>query len=199
MTEPIWRPSPERAAATQLAAFHRLATARHAVGAGYPALHAWSCAEPDAFWPLLWEALGIVGERGARTLVRGATMADAQFFPDARLSFAENLLARRDDATAIVAIAADGGRRALSFADLAAEVGRVAAGLASGGGSRSRAAGQVARPANRASQCVPGGAARAVPKKATTAPKASCFSTHSSSVSPMFACAGNPNWVTDTK
>ena len=142
MTEPIWRPSPERAAATQLAAFHRLATARHAVGAGYPALHAWSCAEPDAFWPLLWEALGIVGERGARTLVRGATMADAQFFPDARLSFAENLLARRDDATAIVAIAADGGRRALSFADLAAEVGRVAAGLAAHGvGAGDRVAG----------------------------------------------------------
>jgi acetoacetyl-CoA synthetase len=125
---PMWQPSPERASATQLAAFHRLAQGRGA-GDDYAALHAWSCREPDAFWPLLWDFLGIVGERGARTLERGATMADARFFPDARLSFAENLLARRDDALAIVAHGADGARRTLTFRELAGEVARVTAGL----------------------------------------------------------------------
>lgn len=128
MTEPLWQPSPERASATQLAAFHRLA-ARHGVAGDYAALHAWSCREPDAFWPMLWDFLGIVGERGARTLERGATMADARFFPDARLSFAENLVARRDDAIAIVAHGGDGSRRTLTFRELAGEVARVAAGL----------------------------------------------------------------------
>jgi len=129
MSRPIWQPSPERAGQTQLAAFHRLAAERHGVGDGYAALWAWSCREPDAFWPLLWDFLGIIGDRGARVLERGATMADARFFPDARLSFAENLLARRDDAIAIVAVAGDGARRTLTFRALAAEVARVAAGL----------------------------------------------------------------------
>ncbi len=129
MIEPVWRPSPERASQTQLAAFHRAAAERHGVAGDYAALHAWSCREPEAFWAMLWDFLGIVGDRGARVLERGPTMADARFFPDARLSFAENLLARRDDAPAIIACAADGSRRTLTFRELAAEVARVAAGL----------------------------------------------------------------------
>ena len=128
-TGPVWHPSPGRAGQTQLAGFHRDAARRHGVVGDYASLHAWSCREPEAFWPMLWDFLGIVGDRGARVLERGATMADARFFPDARLSFAENLLARRDDATAIVALAADGSRRTLTFGELAAEVARVAAGL----------------------------------------------------------------------
>jgi acetoacetyl-CoA synthetase len=129
MSAPMWEPSPERAGQTQLAAFHRAAAARYGVGGDYAALHAWSCREPDAFWAMLWDFLGIVGDRGARVMEREASMADARFFPDARLSFAENLLVRRDDATAIVAFAADGARRTLTFGELAAEVARVAAGL----------------------------------------------------------------------
>ncbi len=126
---PLWQPSPERAAASQLAAFHRLAAERFRVADGYPALHAWSVREPDEFWPLLWDYLGIVGERGERVLERGASLADARFFPDAKLSFAENLLAHGGDAIAIIAHGADGSRRTLSRAELARETARFAAGL----------------------------------------------------------------------
>lgn len=129
MTAPIWQPTREAARATQLAALHRLAAEHHGVADDYAALHAWSCRCPEAFWPLLWDFLGIAGERGERVLVPAASMADARWFPDARISFAENLLVRRDDATAIVAYAADGTRTTLSFRALAAEVARVAAGL----------------------------------------------------------------------
>jgi acetoacetyl-CoA synthetase len=124
-----WRPSPERAASSNLAAFARLAHERHGVDDGYNALHAWSCAAPEQFWPLLWDVLGIVGERGERVIDRGAAMADARFFPDATLSFAENLLRRRDDAIALVSCAIDGSRSRLTFAALAREVARVADGL----------------------------------------------------------------------
>jgi acetoacetyl-CoA synthetase len=134
MTEPLWQPTPERASQTQLAAFHRLATERCGVAGDYAALHAWSCTAPEAFWPMLWDFLGLIGDRGARAIDRGpgdgaAAMPDARFFPDARLSFAENLIARRDDAIAIVAYTADGARSELTFRGLAAEVARVAAGL----------------------------------------------------------------------
>ena len=125
----VWRPSAERAAGTQLAAFARLAHERFGVGAGYAALHAWSIAAPDQFWPLLWDVLGTVGERGERVVERGASFADARFFPDARLSFAENLLKHRGDAIAIVACDADGGRRTCTFDELARAVARLADGL----------------------------------------------------------------------
>ena len=43
----------------------------------------------------VWDFAGVVGERGARTLVDGDRMPGARWFPDARLNFAENLLRRR--------------------------------------------------------------------------------------------------------
>ncbi len=126
----LWEPTPERAAGTQLAAFMRA----HGFS-DYRALHAWSIAQPEAFWPALWDELGIIGERGERVLDtaegRRGSMSDVRFFPDARLSFAENLLRRRDDATAIIHLPADGGRRTLTFGELAAAVGRCAAYLRS--------------------------------------------------------------------
>ena len=42
--EPLWIPSPERAAATRMAAFWRRVGA-----ADYPDLHEWSVNEPDEF------------------------------------------------------------------------------------------------------------------------------------------------------
>lgn len=131
MTTPLWQPSPETARATQLAELHRQASTRHGVADDYAALHAWSCQHPGEFWPLLWDFLGLIGDRGARVLERGATMADARWFPDAQISFAENLLARRDDAIAIIAVDTEGKRTTVSFRALAAEVARVAAGLRS--------------------------------------------------------------------
>ena len=120
-----WQPSRERAEASALAAFAR----RAGFAGDYAALHAWSIREPEAFWPLLWDTLGIIGDRGARVIGGGAQLADARFFPDAKLSFAENLLRRRDDAIALIACTIEGTRRTMTFAELAREVARVASGL----------------------------------------------------------------------
>ena len=91
----LWTPSPERALGTNLAAFAR------EVGLDpldADALHAWSVAEPDAFWRAVWKSCEIVGEPGTITLLRDpnrdANLAAARFFPDATLNVAENLLAR---------------------------------------------------------------------------------------------------------
>ncbi len=55
----------------------------------------WSIAEPEAFWREVWHDAGIVGDAGSRTLIDANKMPGARWFPDARLNFAENLLARR--------------------------------------------------------------------------------------------------------
>ncbi len=69
----------------------------------YSGLHRWSLARRAAFWSRVWEFCGVIGERGARTLVDGGKMPGARWFPDARLNFAENLLRPRpDDEVAIV-------------------------------------------------------------------------------------------------
>ncbi len=117
--QPLWAPSPERAAASGMAAFMR-----HAGFDDYDALWQWSVDRPEAFWPMVWDHCGAVGERGGKVLEHGDRMPGAVWFPDARLNYAENLLKHRDHADALVFWGEDKVRRKLSRETLYAEVSR---------------------------------------------------------------------------
>ncbi|MEX2644405.1 MAG: AMP-binding protein, partial [Acetobacterales bacterium] len=131
MSEPLWRPSPERIAAANLTAFIDRVNRKRGVGAtDFASLWRWSVDDSGAFWAELWDFCAVIAEtRGDRALVDGDRMPGARFFPDARLNFAENLLRRRDDAPGIVFRREDGLRREMSFAELARAVARLAEAL----------------------------------------------------------------------
>jgi acetoacetyl-CoA synthetase len=125
---PLWTPSPERSDATRLAGFRRRA------GAGdYESLHAWSIAQPEEFWRLVWDDCGVVGEAGTRVVERGQHFPDTRFFPDARLSVVENLLHPHagvdPDADALVAVDETGARRSRTWQELRSDAGAMAAAL----------------------------------------------------------------------
>jgi acetoacetyl-CoA synthetase len=116
---PLWTPSPEAVEKSPMNDFREQASRR--IGrelADYDALHAWSVDDREAFWPMVWDYCGIVGEQGARVLANGDRMPGAQFFPDARLNFAENLLAKAGDGDAIVFRGEDKVNRRWSWAEL---------------------------------------------------------------------------------
>ncbi|MDR3499756.1 MAG: acetoacetate--CoA ligase [Parvibaculum sp.] len=99
---PLWRPTPDSIAHTNMAAFMARLTARHGVHlADYAALHRWSVEHREAFWDEIWDYCGVIGEKGARILIDGDKMPGAKFFPDARLNFAENLLSGASEGTAL--------------------------------------------------------------------------------------------------
>jgi acetoacetyl-CoA synthetase len=132
VTEPLWQPSRERVLAANLTAFSRFVQpeARFPL-ADYEALHRFSLTEPERFWRAFWRFAGITGEGGDGPVLEGAgRMPGARWFPQARLNFAENLLRRRDATPALVAWAEGRPRRELSYAQLAAEVSRLAQALA---------------------------------------------------------------------
>ena len=135
MDRPLWQPSPARIAATNMKAFMAEAERRSNVKLpDYAALWRWSIEVPEAFWTLVWDYAGIVAEtRGTRILVDGDKMPGAQFFPDARLNFAENLLRRRDATPAMIFRGEDRVRRTLSWAELYDAVARLASALRAGG------------------------------------------------------------------
>ena len=63
---PLWTPSPERAAASQVMAFMAEVNRRHGLCLKtYRDLHAWSVEHPDVFWDLVWDFCGVIGEKGA--------------------------------------------------------------------------------------------------------------------------------------
>jgi acetoacetyl-CoA synthetase len=89
-------------------------------------LHSLSIRAPEVFWPAFWEFSGIIGEKGRPPyLVDGDKMPGARFFPQARLNYAENLLAREGGETAVVFWGEDKVKRRLSWDELRAEVSRL--------------------------------------------------------------------------
>ena len=123
--KPLWTPSPERAAATELARFMKRAGQRD-----YAGLHRWSVEESPAFWNLLWEFCEVRGEKGARTLVDGDRMPGAKWFPDARLNYAQNLLNGKGE---IVFWGEDRIKRRVTQQNLRNLVSRLAQALADAG------------------------------------------------------------------
>ncbi|MBI1260733.1 MAG: acetoacetate--CoA ligase [Rhizobiales bacterium] len=99
--KPLWSPSPEAIASSNMTAFMAFLSARHGLEfASYEGLHAWSVAHPDEFWSDIWDYADVIGEKGAVALADGEKMPGARFFPEARLNFAENLLRRAKTAHA---------------------------------------------------------------------------------------------------
>jgi acetoacetyl-CoA synthetase len=145
MNQPLWTPSPERIARSNLVRFMALAGARGAPAYDYTSLYRWSIEQPEAFWPLVWEFSGLVADRGpeGRQWDRVAVGLDRmappdpergpRWFPGARLNFAENLLRRADDHDALVFWNEHGRQRAVSYIELRREVARIAGGLQAAG------------------------------------------------------------------
>jgi acetoacetyl-CoA synthetase len=131
MGEPIWIPPAERVAASNLTRFAAFARERHGAPAGdYAALWRWSVEERERFWTAVMEFAGVLHSPGtAPVLQHRERMPGAVWFEDTQLNFAENLLARDDDHPALVFCSERGTRCGLSYRQLRAEVGRVAAGL----------------------------------------------------------------------
>jgi len=116
LTEAQWRPTSSQVEGAQISEFARRAS--RASGrdlVDYAALHAWSVGERAAFWRLVWDYCGVLGEPGEATLLNPDTMLGCQWFPEARLNFAENLLRRKDDQTAIFFRAEDQVEYSLSY------------------------------------------------------------------------------------
>ncbi|KPK13843.1 MAG: acetoacetyl-CoA synthetase [Anaerolineae bacterium SG8_19] len=135
MDQPLWEPSPEHIARSNLAAFMRVVR-RHwnAPVDDYPSLYQWSVAEPEQFWQTIWSFCRTIGERGdGPVLTDGDKMPGAKWFPEARLNYAENLLRRRDRATAIVFWGEDRLRSRVTYRELYAEVSRLSQALRAAG------------------------------------------------------------------
>jgi acetoacetyl-CoA synthetase len=135
MAEPLWRPHPQQTRATALARFAEHASAVTGRGLrNYADLHAWSVAEPGAFWSAVWAFADIVASRPPTAAVEDLDrFPGARWFPGARLNFAENLLRFRDHRVALVSVLETGERRTLSYDELYRHTAALAARLRDAG------------------------------------------------------------------
>ncbi len=114
---PLMRPSAERIANANLT---RFAAPLGFAPPNYADLHAWSVANRAEFWQAVWAFCGVVGDMGDGPFLKhGERFPGSQWFPNATLNYAENLLRYRDDEIAIVSVLETGARRSFSYAELA--------------------------------------------------------------------------------
>jgi acetyl-CoA synthetase len=131
VTEVVWRPDEEtleRANATRLM--------RRAGAASYRELVQRSIDDPDWFWPLVVDDLGLeFAEPWSQVYDDSRGPEWTTWFVDGKVSIAHNCVHRwaaaRPDALAAVGLDEDGGRRTLTFAELSRDVTRLAEHLAS--------------------------------------------------------------------
>src|SRR5688572_8867154 len=125
---PLWTPSAERVARTELARFMKLAGK-----SSYAELHRWSIESSPAFWNLVWDFCQVKGEKGSQTIIDPTRMPGAKWFAEGKLNYAENLLRERDASPAIAFWGEDRVKRHLSRRQLYALVSRMAQALADAG------------------------------------------------------------------
>jgi acetoacetyl-CoA synthetase len=134
MSEVCWEPTPKRVRDAAISRFIQLV--RNELDPSvydYRSLYDFSVRSPELFWRSIWEFFDVSGDAGDTVLVDGEKMPGACWFPNARLNFAENLLRRRDDETAIIFRSEAGFSREISHAELYRQVAATAAAMKAAG------------------------------------------------------------------
>ena len=120
----LWRPSEERKVGTQMWQFMQKMAAEFGTNAeDYSSLHRFSVEKPDQFWNALIDYFDVQYQGDLAPVNLDTGFKTYGWYPQVRLNFAENLLAKgEDDDTAIISVLENGQERALSYSQLRAQV-----------------------------------------------------------------------------
>lgn len=129
----LWTPTREQADATRMAAFTRwLKDKKGLEFANFNALWTWSTTQIEDFWSAIVEYFDIRFSTPPECVLKERVMPGAEWFPGARLNFAEHMLRQAEktpDATALIVQSETFGTSELSWRELSDRVASVAAHL----------------------------------------------------------------------
>ena len=128
--EILWEPTSSDLEHAHLTSFWR--RAEEQVGhcfENYASLHAWSVDYPEEFWQLCAEFTDVRFSTVPSKVKSSDQMPGTRWFEGARLNFAEHLLRRSDDHTALICRNEAGESRHVTYADLRRQVARTVVGL----------------------------------------------------------------------
>jgi acetoacetyl-CoA synthetase len=126
MSTILFRPSQSQMEQTQLSDFAKRLDSQ-AFDHNYSALHQYSISHLSEFWRAVWEFGNVQGTAGD-VVLGPEQMPDTQWFPNAKLNFANNLLHHGDDdKNAIVAVSESRETQEISYRQLRQNVMQLAA------------------------------------------------------------------------
>jgi acetoacetyl-CoA synthetase len=128
----LWTPPSDVHETTEIGRFVTwLRDARGRDPAGYGELWRWSVEDLDGFWGAVWEFFGVRAHAPYERVLGSRAMPGAQWFPGARLNYAEHMVGTDEDADRVAVVAHSQTRDPieLTFGDLREQVARARAGL----------------------------------------------------------------------
>ncbi|UCE09004.1 MAG: acetoacetate--CoA ligase [Candidatus Thorarchaeota archaeon] len=104
MKEALWNPTKQTIENANITKFIDSVNKKHNLGiSNYNELYRWSIDNIEDFWAAMWEFGDIRASKKYRAVVDDlGKFPGADWFPEARLNFAENLLRHRDESTALI-------------------------------------------------------------------------------------------------
>ncbi len=128
----LWAPSAELGERSELGRYLAWLRAVRSVDLpGYDELWRWSVTDLDGFWSSLWDFFGVRAHAPYGRVLGSREMPGAEWFPGARLNYAEHMLGRDEDIDAVAVVARSQSREPfeLTFGELRDQVARARAGL----------------------------------------------------------------------
>ena len=118
--QPLWQPDKARIKKSHLHYFIKTVNDRFNTNiTNYAELHRWSIDQPTLFWQICAEFCSIkFKNQPNKIIVPGKHMSETKWFDGATFNFAQQLLSRKDNHTAVIATNEKGEEKKISYTAL---------------------------------------------------------------------------------
>ena len=116
----LWKINKEKLSKTNLALYSNFIKQSYKINSGndFNKIWKWSVDNPNIFWKSIWDFTKVKGNLGKILLKKSDIFFKNKFFPDTKLSYAENLLKKNNTDAAIIFKSENGYKTILSWKDL---------------------------------------------------------------------------------
>ena len=116
MKKPLWKPSEQKKQNSLLEDFSKFINFKS--DKSFKNLWEWSVKNPKKFWSEFWDYSKIIGEKGNEIIRENKIFNKVKFFPEARINYAENILKKKTDETAIHFLSEKGFEESITWENL---------------------------------------------------------------------------------
>ncbi len=123
----LWKINKEKLSKTNLAQYSNFIKQNYKINSGndFNKIWRWSVDNPKNFWKSIWDFTKVKGNLGNILFQKSDIFFKNKFFPDTKLSYAENLLKKNNLDPAIIFKSENGYKTILSWKDLNSNVAKI--------------------------------------------------------------------------
>jgi len=123
----IWKINKEKLKETNLAKYSDFLKANYKINSNndFSKIWRWSVENPQIFWKSIWDFTKVKGEIGNTLFKESSIFHKNRFFPEAKLSYAQNILSKNNTESAIIFKSENGYKTKLSWKNLNVNVSQI--------------------------------------------------------------------------